>query len=84
LPLVVSFPGQNAQLVIQPAATAPRCATNQNVFGSMDRPCCQLSIELFCFDFDVGRDRFHSLAPTKKGKPVGSQFMAYFSSTQPK
>jgi len=64
LPFVVSFPGQNAQLVIQPAPTASRCAPTKNVFGSMERPCCQLSIGLFCFDFDGVRDRFHSLEPT--------------------
>jgi hypothetical protein len=51
-------------LVIQPAATAPRCDTAKNVFGSMERPCRQLSIGLFYFDFEQGRDRFHSLEPT--------------------
>jgi hypothetical protein len=51
-------------LVIQPAATAPRCATIQNIFGSMERPCRKLSIGLFCFDFEAGCDRFHSLEPT--------------------
>jgi hypothetical protein len=77
LPFVVSFPSQNAQLVIQPAATAPRCATNQKKFGSMERPCCQLSIELFCFDF-FKWFAIDSIAWNRQFGNVGSRFGPYY------
>ena len=38
VPFVVLFPAQTELVVLQPVDTAPRYVTNQNVFGSTERP----------------------------------------------
>ena len=38
VPFVVLFPGQTAPVVLQTVDTAPRYVTNQNIFGSTERP----------------------------------------------
>ena len=65
VPFVVSFTGQNVPFALQPVAMAPRYLTNENIFSSTERPWSQLSIELKISHFPPGRNRFHSLEPTK-------------------